>query len=263
MRALRLICHATNEMVFPMLTVIPAIDLKDGRCVRLRQGLPTDETIYSEDPLATAQRWVDEGCEYLHVVDLDGAFLGKPVHSEIIGRIAASVDVPVETGGGLRTAEDIRRLLDAGVERAIVGTSACEHPEGLAELVGLFEHRLAVGIDARDGLVRTRGWAQATQVDAVALAKQVDAAGIQTLIYTDTAVDGMMTGVNLEAVRAMCGAVSCQVIASGGIAAVDDIVALRRMNMPNLIGAIVGKVLYERRTTLARLLDAATSPLSD
>lgn len=250
-------------MVFPMLTVIPAIDLKDGRCVRLRQGQPDDETVYSDDPLATARRWVDEGCEYLHVVDLDGAFLGRPIHSEIICRIATSVDVPVETGGGLRTADDIRRLLDAGVERAIVGTRACEHPEGLADLAGLFEHRLAVGIDARDGFVRTHGWAHATQVEAVELARRVDAAGIATLIYTDTAVDGMMTGVNVNAVRAMCRAVSCQVIASGGVAALDDIIALRRMELPNLVGAIVGKVLYERRASLAELLDAATSPLPD
>jgi len=240
-----------------MITIIPAIDLKEGKCVRLRQGKAADVTVYSEDPIAMARDWAAQGAKFLHVVDLDGAFKGSPVHTEIIGKIAAAIDVPVETGGGLRTADDIQALLDVGVRRAILGTAACRAPETLAELVKRFGDRLAVGIDARNGLVQVKGWVETTGTRAVDLAVKLDSIGVKTLIYTDTAVDGMLTGVNLSGVSVICKAVKCNVIASGGIASASDIRALCALKLSNLTGAITGKALYEKRITLKELIAAS------
>jgi len=241
-----------------MITIIPAIDLKDGKCVRLRQGKASDVTVYSDDPVAMALQWANEGAQFLHVVDLDGAFKGTPVHTAVIGRIAAAIGIPVEIGGGLRTAADIQSLLDAGVRRAILGTAACKEPDTLAALVRRFGDRLAVGIDARNGLVQVRGWVETTGTKAVDLATTLDGIGVKTIIYTDTAVDGMLTGVNLAGVSSMCKAVKCDIVASGGIASVSDIRALRGLGLSNLSGAIVGKALYEKRTTLRELTASAS-----
>ena len=246
-----------------MITIIPAIDLKDGRCVRLKQGRADDVTVYSADPVEMARHWVSEGGTFLHVVDLDGAFGGRPAHTDIIKAIASAVDVPVEVGGGLRTASDIKELLDAGIARAILGTRACEKPDDLIRLVEEFGSRLAVGIDARSGDVQVRGWTKGSSVSPVDLALRVDAAGVQTLIYTDTAVDGMLAGPNIGATKKICEAVSCDVIASGGIASTDDVKALRDLGLANLTGAIVGKVLYEKRVSLRALIDAAGDSLLD
>ena len=233
--------------------VIPAIDLKGGRCVRLRQGKADEVTTYSEDPVAMAKRWAEEGAKYLHVVDLDGAFQGFPVHQEVISRMVKAVNIPVEVGGGLRKDRDIERILGCGVSRAILGTRAWAEPDQLKRLVDRFGHRLAVGIDARGGRVQIKGWTETTEEDAVSLAKRADAMGVGTLIYTDTARDGMLEGVNTKAMDAICAAVSCSVIASGGISSAADMKSLRGLNRPNLVGAIVGKALYEGRVTLKEL----------
>jgi len=235
------------------ITIIPAIDLKNGKCVRLRQGRPEDATEYSDDPVAMAQQWAAEGARYLHVVDLDGAFEGKPVHVKEISAIAAAVDIPVEVGGGLRTDADIETILKCGVKRAIVGTRAWEEPESLKNLVREFGEQLAVGIDARDGMVQIKGWTETTGVAAVDLAAQADDLGVYCIIYTDTSKDGMLAGVNARAVDAICEAVSCDVVASGGVSSVEDVVALTDLHRENLVGAIVGKALYEGQVSLKEL----------
>lgn len=233
--------------------VIPAIDLKGGRCVRLRQGKADEVTTYHDDPVWMAKRWADEGAKYLHVVDLDGAFQGNPVHQEVISRMVNAVNIPVEVGGGLRTDRDIELILDCGVSRAILGTRAWAEPEQLEQLVDRFGHRLAVGIDARGGRVQVKGWTETTGEEAVALAKRADAMGVGTIIYTDTARDGMLDGVNAKAMDAICAAVSCSVIASGGVSSSTDMQLLKDLKRPNLVGAIVGKALYEGRVKLKDL----------
>jgi phosphoribosylformimino-5-aminoimidazole carboxamide ribotide isomerase len=238
--------------------VIPAIDLKNDRCVRLRQGKADEVTTYSEDPVAMAMRWAGEGANYLHVVDLDGAFRGFPVHQEVIGRIVQAIHIPVEVGGGLRTDGDIERMLSCGVARVVMGTRAWAETDQLKRLVDRFGEKLAVGIDARDGRVQVKGWTETTEETAVALAKRADAMGVKTLIYTDTAKDGMLEGVNVTTIDALCAAVSCAVIASGGISSAEDMSTLRRLNRPNLEGAIVGKALYEGRVTLTELQQVET-----
>ncbi len=233
--------------------IIPAIDLKDGKCVRLRQGVADDIKVYSDNPVEMAKHWEQEGAEYLHVVDLDGAFQGYPVHAEVVAEIVAAVSMPVEIGGGLRSDEDILRMLDNGVERAIVGTRAFRDPDSIAALVEAFENHVAVGIDARDGMVQVEGWVETTGKSAIDLAVAVDKIGVSTIIYTDTATDGMMAGTNVSAMDELCVAVKCDVVASGGITTEADVQALRDLGRDNLAGAIVGKALYENAVTLSVL----------
>lgn len=237
--------------------ILPAIDLKDGKCVRLRQGKAEDVTVYSDDPVAQALSWLAQGAEQLHVVDLDGAFQGEPRHEETIARIVRAIGIPVEVGGGLRTDAHIERVLKAGVARAIIGTRALESLAALEALTGRFGDKIAVGIDARDGFVQVKGWVETTGTRAVDLAKQVESAGVRTIIYTDTATDGMLGGPNLAALKQMCGAVSCRIIASGGVSAPEHVTALRDLGFANLYGAIVGKALYDGKTTLAAMRAAA------
>jgi len=237
--------------------IIPAIDLKGGKCVRLRQGLADQATVYADDPVEMARRWEREGAGLLHVVDLDGAFEGRPVHTEVVRRIAAAVGVPVELGGGIRTDADIAAALATGAERVIVGTRAFSEPESLRGLAERYGARLAVGIDARDGFVQVRGWVETTSVRALDLAAQVDGMGVRTLIYTDTATDGMLTGHNVAATDAVCRAVRCEVVASGGVSSAADAAALRALERPNLAGAIVGKALYDGVVTMGALVAAA------
>lgn len=237
--------------------VIPAIDLKDGKCVRLTQGRADSVKVYADDPVAMAHQWVEQGATYLHVVDLDGAFQGHPVHTDTIDRIVEAIDIPVEVGGGLRTNEDIQALLDVGVDRAIIGTRAVAEPTALEKLAVTFGKGVAVGIDARDGRVQVKGWVETTQMKAVDLALEVARCGIQTIIYTDTARDGMLRGVNADAMRAMCDAVKCGVVASGGVSSPDDVERLCGLGCANLVGAIVGKALYEQSTSLDKLQAAA------
>jgi phosphoribosylformimino-5-aminoimidazole carboxamide ribotide isomerase len=230
--------------------IYPAIDLKDGKCVRLRQGRADAVTVYSEDPVAMARQWAEAGGDWLHVVDLDGAFLGHPVHFETVKAMVAAIPIPIEWGGGLRTDDDIRLILDAGVRRVVLGTRACADPDALAALVRIFGDQLAVGIDARNGRVQVKGWVETTDTLAVDLARRVSDLGVRTIIYTDTATDGMLTGPNIEGVRTLCQAVVSNVIASGGISTCGDIAALAWLNQPNLEGVIVGKALYEGAVTI-------------
>ena len=240
-----------------MFTIIPAIDLKDGRCVRLRQGRASDVTVYSDHPADMARQWMDQAATYLHVVDLDGAFVGRPVHDREIASIAEAVDIPVEVGGGLRTDAHVRQVLACGVRRAILGTRALTDSGAMRSLVDEFGDRIAVGIDARDGNVQIRGWVETTGARACELGAEVCEAGVAMIVYTDTAQDGMLRGPNLAAIDEMCRSVSCSVIASGGIHSAEDITALRGLGLPNLSGAIVGKALYEGRVTLDELHVAA------
>jgi phosphoribosylformimino-5-aminoimidazole carboxamide ribotide isomerase len=242
-----------------MLTVFPAIDLKDGRCVRLRQGRADDARVYPGDPVAVALRWEAAGAEWLHVVDLDGAFSGRPVHTSVVGRMAAAVRIPVQLGGGLRTDADIERALDAGVRRAVIGTRALEEGAALADTAERFGERLAVGIDARDGWVQVKGWVETTRKRAPDLARLACRSGVRTIICTDTATDGMLRGPNLDAMKSVCGAVSCDVIASGGVSSAGDVRALAGLGLDNLKGVIVGKALYENGVSLAELLEAAAA----
>ena len=218
--------------------------------MRLRQGLADAVTVYSSDPVAMARQWAEAGGDWLHVVDLDGAFAGHPVHHEVIKAMAAAISIPLELGGGLRTDADIRQMLDAGVSRVILGTRACADPEALAALVKAFGDKIAVGIDARNGKVQVKGWVETTDTLAVELAVKVAAAGVSTIIYTDTATDGMLTGPNLDGVRTLCRAVKAKIIASGGISNCGDIAALAALALPNLDGVIVGKALYEGAVTI-------------
>ncbi|MEM7394344.1 MAG: 1-(5-phosphoribosyl)-5-[(5-phosphoribosylamino)methylideneamino]imidazole-4-carboxamide isomerase [Verrucomicrobiota bacterium] len=237
-------------------TILPAIDLQGGQCVRLRQGVSDDSTVYSENPVDMAKFWEDEGARYLHVVDLDGAFQGHPVHQDVIGEIVKAISIPVEIGGGLRTDADIDLMLEKGVDRVILGTRALSDADELRHLIQHFGHRLAVGVDARDGWVQVKGWTETTDVNAVELAGELDRAGLKTLIYTDTARDGMLDGVNAPAMKAIANAVSCSVIASGGVSSVEDITRLKALDCANLTGAIVGKALYDKKVDLKSLQEA-------
>ncbi len=240
-------------------TILPAVDLKGGQCVRLRQGRADDATVYGDDPAAQARAWAQQGATWLHVVDLDGAFQGHPAHLDVIGRMAAAAGIPVECGGGLRTDADLDALLARGVRRAILGTRALERVDELAALAKKYGDRLAVGIDARDGFVQVKGWTETSRTTAVDLARRAAAAGVKTIIYTDTATDGMLRGPNFAGNAEVCAAVGpgCAIIASGGITTADDVVRLRALGKANLAGAIVGKALYEGRTSMAELLAAA------
>lgn len=239
----------------PDFTVIPAIDLRNGKCVRLRQGKLSDETVYADDPLEMAQRWAAEGANYIHVIDLDGAFAERPVHTGLIIKIAAAVKIPVQVGGGLRTRAQIQHLIDNGIDRVIIGTAACRSEKDVAALIGIFMAKLAVGIDAHKGRVKIKGWTDTTGLNAVDLAMRLDQMGVQTLIYTDTGRDGMLTGPNTDAIVNFCGKVKCSVIASGGVSQPDDIIKLSKLALSNLAGIIVGKALYENKVSLRDISD--------
>ena len=240
-------------------TILPAVDLKGGKCVRLCQGRAEEETIYGDNPAQQAREWARQGANWLHVVDLDGAFQGHPVHLDVIAEMVAAAGIPVECGGGLRTDADLESLLSRGVRRAILGTRALERMDSLAALVAKYGEQLAVGIDARDGFVQVKGWTETSRITAIELAQRAASAGVRTIIYTDTATDGMLRGPNYAGNAEVCDAVGahCQVIASGGISSADDIRRLRALGKANLTGAIVGKALYEGRVQMADLLSAA------
>ncbi|WP_096087019.1 1-(5-phosphoribosyl)-5-[(5-phosphoribosylamino)methylideneamino]imidazole-4-carboxamide isomerase [Agaribacterium haliotis] len=226
--------------------IIPAIDLKDGACVRLRQGLMEDSTVFSDDPVSMAAKWVDAGCRRLHLVDLNGAFDGKPVNGEIVTAISkAYPELPIQIGGGIRSAETIEAYLEAGVNYLIIGTKAVKEPEFVTEMCKRFPGHIIVGLDAKDGLVATDGWAEVSSVKATELAKRFEQDGVNEIVYTDIARDGMMQGVNVEATLAMAEASSIPVIASGGITNMDDIKALSAVSARGISGAITGRAIYE------------------
>jgi phosphoribosylformimino-5-aminoimidazole carboxamide ribotide isomerase len=231
--------------------VIPAIDLRDGRCVRLTQGRRSEVTVYNDDPVAVAREFAAAGAEMLHVVDLDGAFSGSgSPNRDVVKQIAANVGVPVEFGGGIRSLEDVQELCDAGVARVVLGTVAAESPQVMKDFVDRFSTRICVGIDAHDGRVMTRGWETTTPVLAVDLARSVAECGVKRIIYTDIARDGMLVGPNIEQTLAVVRAANVSVSASGGVSSLDDLKRLRDTREPLLDSVIVGKALYEGKFKL-------------
>lgn len=226
--------------------IIPAIDLKDGQCVRLRQGRMDDATIFSSNPVDMARHWVENGGRRLHLVDLNGAFAGKPVNGHVVRAIAHEFpDLPIQIGGGIRTLETIESYLEAGVNYAILGTAAVKDPTFVKEACRHFPGHIIVGLDAKNGLVATDGWAEVSAVKATDLAKQMEEYGVSAIVYTDIDRDGMMQGVNVEATLAMARASKVPVIASGGITTMDDIKALRAVGHEGIMGAITGRAIYE------------------
>lgn len=239
--------------------VIPAIDLKNGQCVRLLQGRKSEVTVYNESPVEVAREFAAAGAEMIHVVNLDGAFdEAESPNRAVLREIIDAVDIPIEFGGGVRSLEDVRELCDAGVARVVLGTVAAESPESLREFVRGFSTKICVGIDARDGRVMTRGWEKATSITAVELAKVVAECGVQRIIYTDIARDGMLGGPNIEQTLAVVRAAKVHVTASGGVSSLGDIERLRDAGDSRLDSVIVGKALYEGKFTLKEAMLAAS-----
>jgi phosphoribosylformimino-5-aminoimidazole carboxamide ribotide isomerase len=232
----------------------PAIDLRGGQCVRLQQGDYQRETVYGDDPAAMARHWVDQGGQFLHLVDLDGARTGRVENRPAIESILAAVSVPCELGGGIRDADTIAELLNLGLERLVIGTRALREPDWFRQVCRQFSHRLVLGIDARDGHVASDGWLQGSHVRATDLAREMAREPIAAIIYTDIATDGMLAGPNLAAMAEMQRAVDVPVIASGGVTTAADVANLARLNVA---GCIIGRALYEGRLQLADALAAA------
>ena len=224
--------------------ILPAIDLKEGRCVRLEQGLMDKDTVYHDDPAAQAQIWQEQGGEYLHLVDLDGAFAGVPKNKAAIEAIVAAIEIPCEIGGGIRDMKTIEGYLELGVERVILGTIAQENPRLVEEACRHYPGRIVVGIDAKDGLVAVHGWADVTSKKATEMAKEMEDFGVAAIIYTDIARDGMMQGPNIEATQALAESIATPVIASGGVSSLDDIRNLLRIEASGVTGVITGKAIY-------------------
>ncbi len=237
--------------------IYPAIDLREGKCVRLLQGRADQQTTYSDNPVEVAREFIAAGATWIHVVDLDGAFEGSPKNLSIVENLAA-LNVKIQMGGGVREAATLRRVLEAGVSRAVLGTKACESEQFLTEMVDLFGERVAVGIDAKDGKVAVRGWVDTTAISAFDFAARASQLGVGTIIYTDISTDGMLTGPNLDAQQAMCAAVTpaTKVIASGGVSQASDISALVKLSRtsPNLDGVIIGKAIYEKRISVTEAI---------
>ncbi|MFY0622140.1 MAG: 1-(5-phosphoribosyl)-5-[(5-phosphoribosylamino)methylideneamino]imidazole-4-carboxamide isomerase [Pelagimonas sp.] len=231
----------------------PAIDLKDGKAVRLLRGDMDKATVFNDDPAAQAMEFVEAGCEWLHLVDLNGAFAGEPVNAAAVEAILKLTKTPAQLGGGIRDMKTIETWLDKGLARVILGTVAVENPALVREAAKAFPGKVAVGIDARDGKVATKGWAEETNVDAVELAKSFENDGVSAIIYTDINRDGAMQGPNVEYTAAMANAVSIPVIASGGVSSIDDLKALRSCGAP-LNGAISGRALYDGAIDLTNAL---------
>ena len=226
--------------------LIPAIDIKDGKCVRLRQGLMEDSTVFSDSPLAMADKWVQLGAKRIHLVDLDGAFAGRPANADAINAIAEKYpDVPIQIGGGIRDEKTIRSYLDVGVQYIIIGTRAANEPEFINEIAEEFGQHLIIGLDAKDGIVAVDGWAKLTEYHVIDLAKRFENDGVSAIIYTDIARDGMMQGVNLEATSALAESVSIPIIASGGVTNMDDLIALQKIESLGVSGVITGRAIYE------------------
>lgn len=237
--------------------VVPAIDLKGGKCVRLLRGEMSAETVYGDDPVAIGQRWVDQGAQYLHVVDLDGAVSGQPVNGAAIAALCNALPIPIEVGGGVRSVERAAELLQLGVDRVIFGTAALAEPEVVREACRRFPGRVAIGIDARDGKVAVRGWVETSATSAVTLAHQAQELGACRIIYTDISRDGTQEGVNVAATRAIAEAVSLPVTASGGVGSLADITALRDCGVEGIDAVIVGRALYTGAVRLPEAIRAA------
>ncbi|HPD15333.1 MAG TPA: 1-(5-phosphoribosyl)-5-[(5-phosphoribosylamino)methylideneamino]imidazole-4-carboxamide isomerase [Planctomycetota bacterium] len=235
--------------------VIPAVDIRGGRCVRLLQGRADRETVYFDHPADAARLWAEQGAELIHVVDLDGAFEGRPTNFDIISAIARELPVPIEVGGGIRTDAAVERYLEAGVQRVILGSRALREPEWLRAICQRFPGRIVAGVDARDGRVAIEGWAETSNVDAIAFAHKLDSMRLRALIFTDVATDGALRGPNLGALRRLLAAVATPVVASGGIASLDDVRAVAALGVE---GMIIGKALFDGAFALREAIQAAS-----
>lgn len=224
--------------------VIPAIDLKEGKCVRLEQGLMEKDTVFNDDPGAQARAWQDQGAELLHIVDLDGAFAGEPKNKAAIESIIKAITIPAQLGGGIRDIATIEAYLSLGLSRVIIGTAAQRNPELVREACARFPGRIVVGIDAKDGMVAVQGWAEVTDITAVELARKFEDCGVTAIIYTDISRDGMLQGPNLEATKALAESVSIPIIASGGVSNLKDIENLMKIESSGVTGVITGKAVY-------------------
>ena len=243
--------------------VIPAIDLKDGKCVRLEQGLMERDTVYSDDPAATARRWQEEGGELLHIVDLDGACAGVPKNRAAIEAIVKAIDIPAQLGGGIRDLATIEAYLALGLTRVIIGTAAQRTPELVTEACRRFPGRIVVGIDAKNGMVAVQGWAEVTGISAVELAKRFAGDGVAAIIYTDIARDGMLQGPNLDATRTLAQAAGIPVIASGGVSSLKDIENLLAIEPYGVTGVITGKAIYSGALSLREAVRVAKGGRGD
>lgn len=239
--------------------IIPAIDLKEGKCVRLQQGLMEKSTVYSDDPAGMARRWESQGAEILHIVDLDGAFAGSPRNLAAITAIRGAVRIPLEVGGGIRDMSTVRKLAGIGIDRIILGTAAIQDPSFVQAACAAFPGKIVVGIDAKDGLVAIKGWAEVTKTKAADLAKQMQAYGVIAVIYTDIHRDGMLQGPNVDATRDLAEALTIPVIASGGVSTIKDILALLTISHYGVQGVIVGKSIYSGSLDLKEAITLAKS----
>jgi phosphoribosylformimino-5-aminoimidazole carboxamide ribotide isomerase len=224
--------------------IIPAVDIRNGKCVRLVQGRKEQETVFADDPVAMAEKWAQDGAELIHVIDLDGAFEKRPQNLAAIRKILQTVDTPIQVGGGIRNEQTVRRFLDMGVARVIIGTEAIHHPEFVEGISRLYPGRVVVGIDARKGLVAIEGWTETTRIKAVDLAKRFENCGLAAVNFTDIYRDGMQTGPNIEETRRLAEAIDIPVVASGGVATIQDIYNLLPLEAVGVTGIITGKALY-------------------
>ncbi len=227
--------------------LFPAIDLKDGQCVRLVRGLMEEATVFNDNPAAQARAFQDAGFEYIHLVDLNGAFEGRPVNAGAVEAILKEITIPAQLGGGIRDLATVEAWLEKGIARVIIGTAAVKDPELVREACRRFPGRIAVGLDARDGKVAVEGWAEVSDLDVLDMARRFEDAGVAAIIFTDIARDGVLEGLNLEATVALANAIDIPVIASGGLASIDDVKALIAADCPGLEGAISGRALYDGR----------------
>jgi phosphoribosylformimino-5-aminoimidazole carboxamide ribotide isomerase len=241
--------------------IIPAVDIKNGKCVRLFQGRLDSETVFSDDPAAMAKRWENEGAEIIHVIDLDGAVEKSPKNLNSIERIIESVEAYIQVGGGIRTEKTAKMYLDLGVKRVIIGTEAIKNPNFVKDACKAFPDQIVVGIDARDGLVAIEGWTETTRIKDVDLARRFEDCGVAAINFTDIHRDGMETGPNIEATRRIAEAVSIPVVASGGVSTIEDIKKLMPLEAAGVVGVITGRALYSGSLSLKAAIEVSTNPL--
>ncbi len=240
--------------------LLPAIDLKDGRCVRLQRGEMATATVFNDDPAAQARLFAEAGFQWLHCVDLNGAFAGRSVNAAAVAKIRAAIDLPIELGGGIRDMKGIAAWLEAGITRVILGTVALINPALVKEAARAFPGQIVVGADAKDGMIATEGWAATSTVSPIELGKRFEDAGVAAVLYTDVDRDGLLGGVNVAATADLAKALSIPVIASGGVSGIGDVAALIAANEPNIEGVVVGRALYDGRINAADALRLAHSP---
>ncbi|NMH75260.1 1-(5-phosphoribosyl)-5-[(5-phosphoribosylamino)methylideneamino]imidazole-4-carboxamide isomerase [Bacillus sp. RO2] len=236
-------------------TIYPAIDMRGGKCVRLLQGDYSKETVYGDSPFDMAKTFVDQGAEWIHMVDLDGAKAGSPVNDRFVLQVARELSAKVQIGGGIRTVEDVERYLENGVNRVILGSAAINDPDFVKAMLAKYGKKIAIGLDAKDGYVATEGWVETSTVKATVLGKELADAGAETFIFTDIATDGMLSGPNVDATVELARVTGASVIASGGVSSVDDLMALRKYAGDGVSGSIVGKAIYTEKINLASALE--------